>query len=250
MLFIMLSQLHMQRVAVECSFASVMNLKEHRSLLAQVLRVYGHNKKAPTPLDLHLTGLSVTPPECLPPPDHLSAWENDGQIKLLQPCAEEVWRPDELLWLSPDATKTLEAPLSQYRDRVIVIGGLIDKSVKKGMTLKRAVNSGAEAYRLPVREHAPRADLHPIMTVTGVIQVLCALEGGATWADAFESTFPKRAITRREREFERRTEMRSERRLGSPPPLTVSTPPASAPPLPAGGSAPTHEADENARTRK
>ena len=223
------SQLALQRVAVECSFASAMNLKEHRSLLNQILRCYGHNKKSRSPLDLHLTGLGVTPPECLPPPDHLSTWEEDGRIKLLQPSADVVWRPGELIWLSPDATKTLEAPLSQYRNKVIIIGGLIDKSVKKGLTLQRAADHGAEAYRLPVREHAPRSDLHPIMTVTGVIQVLCALEGGATWTESFESVFPNRAIKRRERESEARAEVLAARR--SPPILSLSMPPASAPPL-------------------
>ena len=196
----------LQRVALECSFSSWMNPQEIRSLHSQILRVYGQNKHHKTPLQIHLTGLCDLAPnsDTLPLTQHLSRWESDGLITLLQPKCEDVWAPDELLWLSPDAPQALEAPLHQYRDRVIVIGGLIDKSVKKGMTLRRATEHGIEARRLPVREHAQRKDLHPIMTLPAVFGLLHEVDGGATWSDAFGTMIPGRAIRRRELEEQRR----------------------------------------------
>ena len=201
------------RVAVDLSFGSLMNVREHRSLLAQILRVYGNNRSHRTPIDLHLTGLLSAPAECLPPMEHLRSWEAYKGATLLQPAADDVWAPDKLVWLSPDAPLVLEEPLLR-EDRVFVLGGLIDRSVKKGITLKRALASGAEARRLPVREFAPRNDIHPILTLPACVHVLCEMNGGSTWAEAFASAIPQRAIKRRVREEEGREATRRDRRPG------------------------------------
>ena len=171
--------------------------RRHRSLCAQLLRVYGNNRKHASPLDLHLTGLDGAPAKCLPPPEHLQAWEAGSDVTLLRPPAVDVWLPEQTVWLSPDAEVALEAPLARDDGRVLIIGGLIDRSVKKRATLERALASGAQARRLPIREHAPRSDLHPILTLTACVHVLCELNGGAAWSDAFARAIPQREIQRR-----------------------------------------------------
>ena len=70
------------RVTVDLSFGSVMLPREHRSLLSQLLRVYGNNRNHATPVNLHFSGLRDTPPECLPPSQYLQAWEAERR----SPC--------------------------------------------------------------------------------------------------------------------------------------------------------------------
>ena len=220
------------RVAIDLSFGALMSPREHRSLGAQLLRVYGGNRKHSAPLDLHICGLDGAPAACLPPPDHLQAWEAGGDVTLHCAPAAEVWQPEQTVWLSPDAELALDAPLLRGGEMArgagsalgacdddsgetlarqlptFVLGGLIDRSVKKGHTLQRALASGAAARRLPIREFAPRSDLHPILTLTACVQVLCEVNGGAAWADAFSRAIPRSSIRRREWEEQQREEAR------------------------------------------
>ena len=92
---------------------------------------------------------------------------------------------------------------------MFILGGLVDRTVKKGTTLRRATAAGAEARRLPVREFAPRSDVHPILTLNACMHVLACINGGMGWEEAFASgAFPKRAIERRAREERVREEER------------------------------------------
>ena len=184
------------RVAVDLSFGALMNSKEHGQLHRQLLRVYGNNRKHASPLDLHLTGLELAPPACLPPAEHLGNW--DSSVTLLQQPAASLWEPEEIVWLSPDAEEPLEA--QPERDCIYVVGGLVDRSVAKGQTLRRAIDGGARARRLPIREFAPRSDLHPILTLPAVVHVLNEINGGQEWAEAFARAIPQSSIRRREKE--------------------------------------------------
>ena len=121
------------RVALECSFGGAMSPRERKSLAHQIVRCYGHNRKAARPLDLHLSGLAegAQHPDVLPANGHWQAWTD---ITLVQPTAEERW-PDEVVWLTPDASEPL---LELDPSAVYVIGGLIDRSVE---TLQGRVNT-------------------------------------------------------------------------------------------------------------
>ena len=193
------------RVAIDLSFGAGMNQKEHKSLAHQIIRACGAASNHPSPVALHLSAVALATEaefECLPPAAHLDAWQRDGKIELLQPPACELWPADETIWLSPDAEDVLEAPLSS--ECVYVIGGLIDRTIRKGASLQRAKDSGARAYRLPIREHAPRSDIHPILSLPSMVQILADVYGGATWPQALQAGVPKRYLERRRREEERR----------------------------------------------
>lgn len=180
------------RVAVDLSFGEIMSPKEHRSVAEQLKVIYGHNRKHASPLDLYVTGLrsaQLNAPESLPSPEHLCAWEEGSDVTLLQSSADEAWPPEKTVWLSPDAEQVLELPARD--DCIYVVAGIVDKSVKKGCTLRHALTRGAEVRRLPIREHVPR--VHPILTPAACVQVLCDVNAGATWDEALEQALPQRA---------------------------------------------------------
>ena len=189
------------RVAIELALGRSMNQREHSSLAAQLVRCYGINNKHASPLSLHLTALDAArsdAPKCLPPAEHMQAWEGSGRIALHDQPAGELW-PGETIWLSPDADELLTTPLNT--DCVYIVSGLIDRTVRARASLDRARESGAKAiYRLPVREHAPRADVHPILSLTACTGILADVHAGKHWEEAFSAAVPKRYLHRRERE--------------------------------------------------
>ena len=196
------------RVAIDLSFGHRMNAIEHRSLSQQLIRAYGFSKKAAAPgMSLHISNMATARaefPESLPPQQHLSKWSQDGVITLLDEPASEAWRPDELVWLSPDAELPLEAPLSS--SSVYVIGGLVDRSVDKWQSHDVARECGATIRRLPLQEHAPRSDVHKILSIPACVEILAKVNAGQSWASAFSAAVPKRYIARRELEQAKREE--------------------------------------------
>lgn len=71
------------------------------------------------------------------------------------PCAVddrtigELFRPERVVYLSPDSANLL---LELHTDLVYVIGGLVDRTVVKGVSFARARKCGFDTARLPVKE--------------------------------------------------------------------------------------------------
>jgi tRNA (guanine9-N1)-methyltransferase len=74
---------------------------------------------------------------------------------------------------------------------VYVIGGLVDRTVRKGATLRLAQHCGAQAVRLPVAEHLEGL-AKPVLNVNDVFAVLLAVHGGEGWREALERAIPAR----------------------------------------------------------
>jgi len=198
------------RGAIDLSFGPQMSPREHRSLANQIVRVFGANRKHPNPMELHLTSVAAAreaAPACLPAEHHLRAWlQGEGGLFHLQDApACATWPADETVWLSPDAVEPLEdlSPACVY-----VLGGLIDRSVDRGASLTRALEHGAVARRLPLREFAPRADVHPILSLLSCWQMLADVGSGASWEESIARNLPARYLSRREREELQRLERR------------------------------------------
>ena len=85
-------------------------------------------------------------------------------------------------------------------DSVYVLGGLIDRTVRSRVSLDRAQQEGAIARRLPLREYAPREDIHPILSLNAVWSILADVHGGSAWEAAIERALPGRYVSRRVRD--------------------------------------------------
>ncbi|GBF90048.1 tRNA methyltransferase [Raphidocelis subcapitata] len=107
-------------------------------------------------------------------------------------------RPRRLVLLSPDADAPLAGPLDPRT--AYVIGGIVDKSVVKGLSLGWAASAGVAAARLPVREHAHALGMHfdganktPVLAVNEVVAVLLAAwANGGDWGGALAAALPPR----------------------------------------------------------
>ncbi len=106
---------------------------------------------------------------------------------------------DRLVMLTPDAETPLEGPVGDG-DEIYVIGGIVDRSVVKGLSRGWAEAAGVRTARLPVREHAEDlgmgfsgANKTPVLSISDVVVAMVeAGRSGGDWAAALAAALPER----------------------------------------------------------
>lgn len=86
------------------------------------------------------------------------------------------------------------SPSPTHVAQVYVIGGLVDRTVQKGASLRLAQQCGARAVRLPIPEHLGGA-LHKgkgVLNVNDVFAILLSVHAGQGWKEALEAAIPQR----------------------------------------------------------
>lgn len=174
------------RVAVDASYATMMSTAEHKSFARQLSRLYAANRAAECPFGLYICGYTgSTAHEHAP--DGYEKWLGVENVPG-EACAH--FSPEEIIYLSPDSPHTLSSPMLD-EPAVFVIGGLVDRSVIKGVTLERAERWGVRHARLPLREHI-RAHSLPPLPMNAVMSILINVRHTRDWASAIAPVIPTR----------------------------------------------------------
>lgn len=129
-------------VCVDLSWDEENSLTEKRSLWKQLSLCYGCLKRTEVPIHLHITSLdegSVT----------AEGLRVQGMHNWLASVhTESPWElfpHEKIIVLSPDAEHVLEDVLLE---KIYVIGGIVDKTVRKGRTLDISEAMGVSAYSI------------------------------------------------------------------------------------------------------
>ncbi|XP_074876054.1 tRNA methyltransferase 10 homolog B [Buteo buteo] len=137
------------RLCVDLGVADCMTEKETSRLASQIRRLYGANRRAKKPFWLCLTEFvvgSLIYKECFR--------MNDGFSNYLMDTTEESYLDlfplDAIVYLTPDSENVLE---DIDPNKVYVLGGLVDESIHKKLTLQRAREQSLQTARLPIREY-------------------------------------------------------------------------------------------------
>ncbi|CEG47692.1 trna--methyltransferase isoform 1 [Plasmopara halstedii] len=189
-----------QQIAIDLSYDSIMNDKEIRSLANQLKFCYGEIKKMPEPFQL----IFCNPSERL---EHLLErfgaknwciqWRRDAQ------SVADHFLLENLVYLSPDSPNVLRKLDSS---KIYVIGGIVDKSRKKGASLNAAADAGIVTVRLPIQECIVER-LDHILNVNTVVDVLSKFQEFNDWPKALEFAIPQRKRSRFGRKAIRRRQM-------------------------------------------
>jgi hypothetical protein len=102
----------------------------------------------------------------------------------------EVFSPSmhRVIYLSPEA----DMPLGPLENGAIyVIGGIVDKPVRRGLSLAAARESGIISRRLPLRENWPKTG-DGVLTVNAAIHSLVAWLRTEDWKEALAEAVPAR----------------------------------------------------------
>ncbi|XP_054713995.1 uncharacterized protein LOC129223420 isoform X2 [Uloborus diversus] len=154
------------RVCINLDFASEMETKDLGRLSSQLRRLYGSNRQSDSPLHLFFCALN--------PLDELykiCIEKNDGfasyVVEMTDKAPEELFKVEDLVYLSPDSETVLEG---LNMDKIYVIGGIVDGTVKKGVSLNHAKNFNIQTARLPIHEYLVKCSQNPGTTVLTVNQ--------------------------------------------------------------------------------
>ena len=90
--------------------------------------------------------------------------------------------------MSPDAPDILEVVDTKH---VYLIGGIVDKTVKKCISLSHALQEEIECYRLPIREHIS-AQGSLALSIDTCVQILISYVQSNDWHQAFDLNLPDR----------------------------------------------------------
>ncbi|OQS00621.1 hypothetical protein ACHHYP_18012 [Achlya hypogyna] len=173
------------RVVVDLAFLQEQTQRERNSVIKQAACAYGAMKKAehPSLLSLHFASYHGEI-AALCDKRGVGSWKATRHPEPI----DEVFPNDELIFLSPDSPNVL----TEVNPRAVyVIGGIVDRSVRKGQSLSKARGLGnVRTARLPVQE-----TLHVRSNVLNIDTVLLSLLefiNCGDWATTFERTLPKR----------------------------------------------------------
>ncbi|XP_056180044.1 LOW QUALITY PROTEIN: tRNA methyltransferase 10 homolog B-like [Falco biarmicus] len=141
------------RLCVDLGVADRMTEKETSRLASQIRRLYGANRRAKKPFWLCLTEFvvgSLIYKECLRMNDGFSSYLMDTT----QESYLDLFPLDAIVYLTPDSDNVLE---DIDPNKVYVLGGLVDESIHKKLTLQRAQEQSLQTARLPIREYMVKA---------------------------------------------------------------------------------------------
>lgn len=180
-------------ICFDLGWAGSMSTKEISKLASQIGRIHGANKKASRPAKVYFTSFEKTSmlyQECLR--KHIGF--EQFPIEMDSKPHHELFAKDDIVILSPDA----QQPLEQVElGKVYVIGGIVDETRKKQLTLDQAEANQITARRLPIREHLELADqskrgVCTILAANQVFEILLKQFETGCWTEALKVGVPPR----------------------------------------------------------
>lgn len=175
-----------QNIIIDLEFSHLMTVTELRSLVQQIMYCYAVNSRCASPCHLWLTGCNgdmETQLDKLPGSDKwIMEKKSESYIEALQTLK------DSLVYLTADAEKVLDDldPKKMY-----IIGGLVDRNRWKGITMKKAMEQGIEAARLPIGNYVKMSSSQ-VLTVNQVMEILLKYLETRDWKDSFFQVIPQR----------------------------------------------------------
>mmetsp|Transcript_12375 Transcript_12375/g.24876 ORF Transcript_12375/g.24876 Transcript_12375/m.24876 type:complete len:350 (+) Transcript_12375:69-1118(+) len=178
------------KVAVECAFGEKGSLREMHSLARQLQYSIGANKRAVRPVSLHFVSFKGELERFCVETMRADRWK----AHLCHESALDVFSNEQsnMCVLSPDATEPL---IDIDESKIYIVGGLVDRTIKKHATSRFAQENGIECHRLPLKEYYPSKP-KLVLNVNAVVEALITVHGGASWEEALHRVIPKRQINK------------------------------------------------------
>ncbi|GAX80719.1 hypothetical protein CEUSTIGMA_g8154.t1 [Chlamydomonas eustigma] len=167
--------------------------KEVRSLVKQIELSMAANRQANSPFTLHATSwVPGSDMDVYGQYINIQTWP----VTLHQePVLEVFKRQYHVVMLSPDALD----PLTHLdSSTVYCIGGIVDRTVCKGITLGWAREQGVEVKRLPILEHAVALGMEagtnrsPVLNVSDAAAALVHFHSSGDWVTSLSKVIPQR----------------------------------------------------------
>ncbi|XP_060635163.2 tRNA methyltransferase 10 homolog A [Anolis sagrei] len=174
------------RLIIDCSFDSLMELKDVKKLHKQIQRCYAENRKALHPVQFYLTSHGGQLKDNMNEND--KGWVNWKDIHIKSEHYSELIEKEDLVYLTSDSPDVLN---ELDESKAYVIGGLVDHNHHKGITYKRAQEQGIRHAQLPLGIFV-KMNSRKVLAVNHVFEIILAYLEKRDWEEAFFSVLPQR----------------------------------------------------------
>lgn len=133
------------RLVIDCSFDSLMVLKDVKKLHKQIQRCYAENRRTQHPVQFYLTSHKGQLKQIMN--EINKGWVNWKDVHIKPDPFHEIMSKEDLVYLTSDSPNVLQA-LDEAK--AYVIGGLVDHNHHKGITFELAKKLGIAHAQLPL----------------------------------------------------------------------------------------------------
>ncbi|KFW75448.1 Mitochondrial ribonuclease P protein 1, partial [Manacus vitellinus] len=177
-----------QPLVFDMSYEKEMSVREVANTVKQLVQSEGCNRRAVDPFHIHLCNFkddSLYHREFLK--HYKEAW-GKLLITVTEQCYTEVFPKDKLIYLTADSPKVMK---TFDHDKIYIVGSMVDKSIKTGVSLARAKRLGLETAALPLDKYLLWNTGGKNLTLDQMMNILLTLKDTADWKKALEFV-PKR----------------------------------------------------------
>ncbi|KAG9339151.1 hypothetical protein JZ751_024183 [Albula glossodonta] len=174
------------RLVVDCSFDSLMVLKDVKKLHKQIQRCYAENRRALHPVQFYLTSHGGQLKQNMD--DNDKGWVNWKDIRIRPEHFQQIMNKEELVYLTSDSPNVMT---ELDENKAYVIGGLVDHNHHKGITFERAQELGINHAQLPLGNFV-KMNSRKVLAVNHVFEIILAYLEKRDWQEAFFTILPQR----------------------------------------------------------
>ncbi|NXS73597.1 TM10C methyltransferase, partial [Pandion haliaetus] len=177
-----------QPLVFDMSYEKDMSVREVTNTVRQLVLSEGCNRRSVDPFHIHFCNLkqdSLYHKEFVK--HYQEAW-GKLLVTATDQCYTEVFPKDKLIYLTADSPKVMK---TFDHDKIYIIGSLVDRSIKKGLSLARAKRLGLETAALPLEKYLLWNTGAKNLTLDQMMHILLTLKNTGDWKAALEFV-PKR----------------------------------------------------------
>lgn len=175
------------KVCIDLGFDDEHDSRDIGSLCKQLSLSYSVLKQTPCPVHLHITSLTPgSETQLLLSTQGAENWKVERSPK----APWELFDKSKIVILSPDSENVIE---SFDKDKVYMIGGIVDRSVRKARTLGKAVTHDIQTARFPIQEVLPERRTH-ILNIDHALKIICGHLHTNDWHKVLSECVPLRKV--------------------------------------------------------
>ncbi|XP_038002239.1 tRNA methyltransferase 10 homolog C [Motacilla alba alba] len=177
-----------QPLVFDMSYEKEMSVREVSNTVRQIVMSESSNRRSVDPFHIHFCNFkddSLYHREFIK--NYREAWDK-LLITVTDQCYTEIFPKDKLIYLtadSPNVMKTFD------HDKIYIVGSMVDRSIKTGVSLARAKRLGLETAALPLEKYLLWSTGAKNLTLDQMMHILLTLKDTADWKKALEFV-PKR----------------------------------------------------------
>ncbi|NXA19401.1 TM10C methyltransferase, partial [Ibidorhyncha struthersii] len=177
-----------QPLVFDMSYEKDMSIREVANTVRQIVLSEGCNRRSVDPFHIHFCNFkddSLYHKEFMK--HYREAW-GKLLITVTDQCYTDVFPKDKLIYLTADSPKVMK---TFDHDKIYIVGSMVDRSIKTGVSLARAKRLGLETAALPLEKYLLWNSGAKNLTLDQMMHILLTLKDTGDWKKALEFV-PKR----------------------------------------------------------